>query len=76
MLALLCATQLLLAIDGTIVTVALPTIARSLQLSNENLQWLVTIYALTFGGFLMIGGRSGDLFGCPRCSSLGWSPSW
>jgi EmrB/QacA subfamily drug resistance transporter len=50
-------------IDLTIVNVSLPTIGRDLHFSQTNLQWIVTAYALTFGGFLLLGGRAADLLG-------------
>jgi EmrB/QacA subfamily drug resistance transporter len=58
-------------IDLTIVNVALPTIGRDLHFSQTNLQWVVTAYALTFGGFLLLGGRAADLFGRRRTLMLG-----
>jgi EmrB/QacA subfamily drug resistance transporter len=50
-------------LDVSIVNVALPTIGKELDFSPENLQWVVTAYALTFGGFLLLGGRAADLLG-------------
>jgi MFS family permease len=50
-------------LDVSIVNVALPTIGADLHFSPENLQWVVTAYALTFGGFLLLGGRAADLLG-------------
>jgi EmrB/QacA subfamily drug resistance transporter len=50
-------------LDVSIVNVALPTIGQDLDFSPENLQWVVTAYALTFGGFLLLGGRAADLLG-------------
>src|SRR5260370_35114936 len=50
-------------VDLTIVNVALPTIGRKLHFSETNLQWVVTAYGLTFGGFLLPGGRAADLLG-------------
>src|SRR6266542_532863 len=58
-------------IDLTIVNVALPTIGRDLQFSESNLQCVVTAYALTFGGFLLLGGRAADLLGRRRILMLG-----
>src|SRR2546428_839282 len=55
-LALLCAAQFMLILDIAIVNVALPSMQRTLSLSAENIQWVVSGYALTFGGFLMLGG--------------------
>ena len=54
-LALLCAAQFMLILDIAIVNVALPSMQRTLGLSAENIQWVVGGYALTFGGFLMLG---------------------
>ena len=54
-LALLCAVQFMLILDIAIVKVALPSMQRALGLSAENIQWVVGGYALTFGGFLMLG---------------------
>ena len=53
-------------VDLTIVNVALPTIGRDLHFSESNLQWVVTAYGITFGGFLLLGGRAADLLGRPR----------
>jgi EmrB/QacA subfamily drug resistance transporter len=55
--------QLLLTIDAMIVTLALPAIQRSLAFSPTGLQWVIGAYALTFGGFLLLGGRLADLLG-------------
>jgi hypothetical protein len=53
-------------LDVSIVNVALPSIGRSLDFSQENLQWVITAYAITFGGFLLLGGRAADLLGRRR----------
>src|SRR5207302_3221489 len=58
-------------LDVSIVNVALPTIAEKLHFSRGNLQWVVTAYALTFGGFLLLGGRAADLLGRRRVFILG-----
>ena len=58
-------------VDLTIVNVALPTIGRKLHFSETNLQWVVTAYGLTFGGFLLLGGRAADLLGRRRILMLG-----
>jgi EmrB/QacA subfamily drug resistance transporter len=58
-------------VDLTIVNVALPTIGRKLHFSESNLQWVVTAYGLTFGGFLLLGGRAADLLGRRRVLMLG-----
>jgi EmrB/QacA subfamily drug resistance transporter len=58
-------------VDLTIVNVSLPTIGRALHFSEVNLQWVVTAYAITFGGFLLLGGRAADLLGRRRILMLG-----
>src|SRR5438477_403311 len=65
-LGLLCAAQFMLILDIAIVNVALPSMQRTLGLSAENIQWVVGGYALTFGGFLMLGGRLADVVGRRR----------
>jgi EmrB/QacA subfamily drug resistance transporter len=65
-LALLCVAQLMLVLDFSIVNVALPSIKTALGFSNSSSQWVISAYALTFGGFLMLGGRGADLFGRRR----------
>src|SRR5215208_5155654 len=50
-------------LDVSIVNVALPSIAEDLHFSQENLQWVITAYAIAFGGFLLLGGRAADLIG-------------
>jgi MFS family permease len=55
----------------SIVNVSLPTIGRDLHFSQTNLQWVVTAYALTFGGFLLLGGRAADMLGRRRILMLG-----
>src|SRR2546427_5797891 len=65
-LALLSAAQFMLILDIAIVNVALPSMQRTLGLSAENIQWVVGGYALTFGGFLMLGGRLADVVGRRR----------
>jgi EmrB/QacA subfamily drug resistance transporter len=62
-LALLCAVTFLDVMDGAIVNVALPTIRTHLGFSVQNLQWAVSGYLITYGGFLLLGGRAGDLLG-------------
>jgi len=57
--------------DLAIVNVALPTIGRELRFSESNLQWVVTAYGLTFGGFLLLGGRAADLLGRRRIFMIG-----
>jgi len=58
-------------VDIAIVNVALPTIGRKLHFSEANLQWVVTAYGLTFGGFLLLGGRAADLLGRRRVLMIG-----
>ncbi len=58
-------------VDLTIVNVSLPTIGRALHMSESNLQWVVTAYGITFGGFLLLGGRAADLLGRRRILLLG-----
>src|ERR687888_470454 len=58
-------------VDLTIVNVALPSIGRDLHFSESSLQWVVTAYGLTFGGFLLLGGRAADLLGRRRILMLG-----
>ena len=62
-LALMCAAQFMLILDLVVVNVALPTMQKDLRLSPSDLQWVVIIYGLTFGGFLLLGGRAADLLG-------------
>ncbi len=62
-LALLCVAQFMVVLDASIVNVALPSIGRGLDFSQENLSWIVNAYVLTFGGFLLLGGRMADLIG-------------
>src|SRR2546429_6342664 len=69
--ALLAVSFFMTIVDLTIVNVALPTIGRALHFSESNLQWVVTAYALTFGGFLLLGGRAADLLGRRRILMLG-----
>lgn len=63
LLLILCSAQLVLAVDVTVVNVANASIERALGFNSGNLQWTVTAYSLTFGGFLLLGGRMADLFG-------------
>jgi len=65
-LLLLAMTQFVIVIDASIVNVALPTIGRSLNFSHASLSWVVNAYTLTFGGFLLLGGRLADLVGRRR----------
>src|SRR5215211_3642873 len=65
-LILLCFAQFIVVLDASIVNVALPSIGRALSFSQENLSWVVNAYVLTFGGFLLLGGRLADLLGRRR----------
>src|SRR5829696_1148642 len=65
-LILLCATQFIIVLDIAIVNVALPSIALDLDFAPQDLQWVSSAYALTFGGFLLLGGRAADLLGRRR----------
>src|ERR1700710_1157072 len=65
-LILLCSAQFVVVLDASIVNVALPTIGKALDFSQENLPWVVNAYVLTFGGFLLLGGRTADLMGRRR----------
>jgi len=69
--ALLAVAYFMTIIDLTIVNVSLPTIGRDVHFSQTNLQWVVTAYALTFGGFLLLGGRAADLLGRRRILTVG-----
>ena len=62
-LALLCAAQTMILTDTSIVNVALPAIESAMGASTMELQWIVTAYTLLFGGFMLLGGRAGDLWG-------------
>src|SRR5918999_1781619 len=70
-LLVLCLGDLMIVLDGTIVNVALPSIREDLGFSETSLAWVVNAYLLTFGGFLLLGGRLGDLFGFRRLFLLG-----
>jgi EmrB/QacA subfamily drug resistance transporter len=70
-LVLLCAVQFLDIADSAIVNVALPSIQHSLGFSQQNLQWVASGYILTYGGFLLLGGRLGDLLGRRRMLLIG-----
>jgi EmrB/QacA subfamily drug resistance transporter len=70
-LALLSAVQFMVVLDIAIVNVALPSIQSDLGFSQENLQWVLSAYALTFGGFLLLGGRAADLLGRRRIFLVG-----
>ena len=65
-LALLCGAFFMVVLDATIVLVALPSIQADLGFSEQGLQWVLSAYALTFGGLLLLGGRAADLLGRRR----------
>jgi EmrB/QacA subfamily drug resistance transporter len=62
-LVLVCVAQFMVVLDATVVNVALPSIKADLNMSDTDLQWVVNAYTLVFGGFLLLGGRAGDLIG-------------
>src|SRR5262245_26709113 len=70
-LAVLGVAYLMVVLDVSIVNVALPSIETDLGFSREDLQWVVSGYSLTFGGFLLLGGRMGDLLGRRRLFMIG-----
>ena len=70
-LAVVCAAFFMTILDVSIVNVALPSIKDSLNFSNDNLQWVLTAYAITYGGFLLLAGRIADLFGRRRVFVVG-----
>jgi EmrB/QacA subfamily drug resistance transporter len=70
-LALLLLVQFMVVLDIAIVNVALPSIQTDLGFSQENLQWVISAYALLFGGFLLLGGRAADLLGRRRLFLIG-----
>jgi EmrB/QacA subfamily drug resistance transporter len=70
-LALLCAVQFMVVLDIAVVNVALPSIQADLNFSQENLQWVISAYALVFGGFLLLGGRLADILGRKRVFMTG-----
>src|ERR671914_577475 len=70
-LLVLCLGDLMIVLDGTIVNVALPSIREDLGFSETSLAWVVNAYLLTFGGFLLLGGRLGDLFGHRKLFLIG-----
>src|SRR4029453_10255939 len=70
-LIVLCFGVLMIVLDTTIVNVALPSIREDLQFTETSLVWVVNAYMLTYGGFLLLGGRLGDLFGHRRIFLLG-----
>src|SRR5437867_4529889 len=72
-LYVLCLGDLMIVLDTTIVNVALPSIRQDLGFSPTSLAWVVNAYLITFGGFLLLGGRLGDLFGHRRLFLIGLS---
>jgi EmrB/QacA subfamily drug resistance transporter len=70
-LALVCVAFFMTILDVSIVNVALPSIQKALDFSRESLQWVVTAYAITFGGFLLLGGRAADFLGRRRMFMAG-----
>jgi EmrB/QacA subfamily drug resistance transporter len=70
-LALLCTVQFMVVLDIAVVNVALPSIQKDLGFSQENLQWVISAYALMFGGFLLLGGRLADIIGRKRVFMTG-----
>jgi EmrB/QacA subfamily drug resistance transporter len=70
-LTVVCAAFFMTILDVSIVNVALPSIGKSLHFSQDNLQWVITAYAITYGGFLLLAGRLADLFGRRRVFMIG-----
>jgi MFS family permease len=70
-LVIICIAQLMVVLDATIANIALPYIATDLKIGQANLQWIVTGYALAFGGLLLLGGRLADLYGRRRIFMTG-----
>ena len=70
-LAALVAAQFMVVLDVAIVNVALPSIKTDLHFSEQSLQWVITAYAIMFGGFLLLGGRMADLLGRRRLFAFG-----
>lgn len=71
LLAMACIAQVMVVLDVSVVTVALPSISKQLHYSTTGLQWVVNAYVLTFAGFLLLGGRGADLFGRRRAFLFG-----
>ncbi len=70
-LAIVCAAFFMTVLDVSIVNVALPSIGKALHFTESNLQWVITAYAITFGGFLLLGGRAADILGRRRVFYVG-----
>src|SRR4030081_3552951 len=68
-LLLLCVVQFMDVLDASILNIALPSIKNSLDFTQQSLQWVVSGYILTYGGFLLLGGRGSDLLGWRRVVS-------
>src|ERR1700722_12726793 len=70
-LAVVIVAQLMIVLDASIVTIALPSAQHALHISDANRQWVVTAYALAFGGLLLLGGRVADFMGRKRAFVIG-----
>jgi EmrB/QacA subfamily drug resistance transporter len=70
-IVIVCVAQFMVVLDATIVNVALPSIQRGLRFSPSGLQWVITMYTLIFGGFMLLGGRAGDVIGRKRVFGAG-----
>src|SRR3954454_217564 len=70
-LALVCSAMFMTILDVSIVNVALPSIGTELDFSRENLQWVISAYAIAYGGFLLLCGRTADLVGRRRVFMVG-----
>src|ERR1700681_900018 len=70
-LVVIALAQLMVVLDVAIVNVALPSIQRELHFAAADLEWVVNAYAIAFGGLLLLGGRTGDLFGRRRMFVIG-----
>ncbi len=68
---IVCVAQFMVVLDATIVNVALPSIQRGLRFTPSSLQWVINMYTLIFGGFILLGGRAGDLIGRKRVFGAG-----
>jgi len=70
-IVIVCVAQFMVVLDATIVNVALPSIQRGLRFTPSSLQWVINMYTLIFGGFILLGGRAGDLIGRKRVFAAG-----
>src|SRR5205085_12066555 len=70
-LCVIAVTVLMIILDATIVNIALPSVSKDLEISSATQQWIVTAYTLTFGGFLLLGGRIADFWGRKRTYLVG-----